>query len=79
MEKIEKSDLKVPDAADVDMDGKVTSTDARLTLQVAVNKITKNAVSSPEALDVDGDGKVSSTDARLMLQMAVGKIKSFQG
>jgi len=63
-------------AGDVNGDGRVDSTDARLVLQYAVGKIdaAKLAVG---AADVDGNNKVDSTDARLILQYAVGKIKGF--
>jgi len=61
---------------DVNGDGKVDSTDARLTLQYAVKKITASAL-SVGAADVNGDGKVDSTDARLILQYAVKKITTF--
>ena len=57
---------------DVDGDGKVTSTDARLALQAAVGKVTlteKQAI----AADQNGDGTVDSTDARQILQKAVKK------
>jgi len=59
---------------DVDGDGKITSTDARLTLQLSVGKIRPEELKNAAAADVDGDGKVTSTDARLLLQVAVGKI-----
>ena len=62
---------------DVDGDGKVTSTDARLVLQLSVNKIRETALKNPAVADVDGDGKVSSTDARLILQYSVKKIDQF--
>ena len=62
---------------DADGDGKITSTDARLTLQLSVNKINGSEVADPAALDIDGDGKVTSTDARLVLQYAVGKLKDW--
>ena len=65
------------DPGDADGDGKITSTDARLALQIAVNKIDRSSVSKPAALDVDGDGGVTSTDARLILQFSVGKIDAF--
>ena len=65
------------DAGDVDGDGKVTSTDARLTLQLAVEKIDREDLAYPAAADVDGDGKVTSTDARMILQYSVGKIDGF--
>ncbi|MBE6757957.1 MAG: hypothetical protein E7552_05350 [Ruminococcaceae bacterium] len=61
---------------DVDGSGRVDSTDARLTLQYAVQKITADALDLATA-DVDGSGRVDSTDARLILQYAVQKIDSF--
>ena len=63
-------------AGDVDGNGKIDSTDARLVLQLAVGKIQQNTIIYAAA-DVDGNGKVDSTDARLILQYAVGKIKTF--
>ena len=62
---------------DVDGDGKVTSTDARLTLQLSVGKIRETDVENPAAADVDGQEGVTSTDARLILQKSVGKIDKF--
>jgi hypothetical protein len=62
---------------DGDGDGKVTSTDARLTLQLSVNKIRESDLTVPAAADADHDGKVTSTDARLILQYSVGKIKDW--
>ena len=70
---------------DFDRDGKITSTDARCVLQVAVGKY--NGSTGPEDLsadgfllaDVDGDEKITTTDARLILQAAVGKITLFPG
>lgn len=61
---------------DVNTDGKVDSTDARLVLQYAVEKITASALDLDVA-DVSGDGKTDSTDARLILQYAVKKIDKF--
>lgn len=58
---------------DVNGNGIVNSTDARLTLQYAVGK----AIPTPldlTAADVDQNGKVDSTDARLILQYTVRKI-----
>lgn len=60
----------------VDGNGKVDSTDARLVLQYAVKKIDVAALNVTTA-DVDGSGKVDSTDARLILQFAVKKIDTF--
>ncbi len=61
---------------DVDKNGTVNSTDARLVLQYAVGKIGDSALFLATA-DVNGDGTINSTDARLILQFAVGKIHSF--
>ena len=66
----------VAEMGDVNGDGKIDSTDARLTLQFAVRKISATALDAQLA-DVDGNGKIDSTDARLILQYAVGKIQSF--
>jgi len=63
-------------AGDVNGDGVIDSTDARLVLQYAVGKIDAAALNTAAA-DVNGDNKVDSTDARLILQHAVGKIKEF--
>ncbi|MBE6758241.1 MAG: hypothetical protein E7552_06835 [Ruminococcaceae bacterium] len=60
---------------DADGNGTVTSTDARLTLQYAVQKI--DSLPNKAAADVDGNGTVNSTDARLILQYAVMKIDKF--
>jgi hypothetical protein len=57
---------------DVDGDGDITSTDARLALQAAVGKVDLSE-DEAAAADVDGDGEVTSTDARLILQESVGK------
>ena len=61
---------------DVNGDDKVDSTDARITLQRAVNKITSSALDMDMA-DVNGDNRVDSTDARIILQYAVNKISKF--
>jgi len=58
---------------DVDGSGSVDSTDARVTLQYAVQKI-DGATLNLTAADVDGSGHVDSTDARIILQYAVRKI-----
>ncbi len=60
---------------DVDGNGTVNSTDARLVLQYAVKKIA--ALPNAGVADVDGNGDVNSTDARLILQYAVKKIHKF--
>ena len=58
---------------DADDDGKVTSTDARLTLQVAADKIGLDGLNS-KMMNVDGDDAITTTDARLILQCAAEKI-----
>lgn len=62
---------------DINNDGQINTTDARLALQYAVDKI---GMSEEEwiAGDVNLDEKVNTTDARLILQYAVGKIHDFQ-
>ena len=57
-------------------DGEVTTTDARMILQVFSGKLESDTINA-RAADVDGDGKVTSTDARLVLQYVVGKITEF--
>ena len=61
---------------DVDGDGQITSTDARLTLQFYAGKIGEDDLILAAA-DVDGDGTITSTDARLILQYYAGKIEDF--
>lgn len=61
---------------DVDGNGTVDSTDARLLLQYAVGKVDASAIDLAAA-DVDGSGTADSTDARWILQYAVGKIHGF--
>ena len=56
---------------DADMDGKVTSADARLTLRIAVGLDIVTPVTKAAA-DMDGDVYVSSADARLVLRTSVG-------
>lgn len=62
---------------DIDKDGQITSTDARLALQYYAGKIQATDSLDLKAADVDGDEKVTSTDARLILQRYVGKIEQF--
>ncbi len=61
---------------DVNGDGKVDSTDARLILQLYAKKISADAITVGVA-DVNGDGKIDSTDARLILQFYAKKIDTF--
>lgn len=56
---------------DADLDGKITSADARLVLRCAVGLDQVSGV--PQILsDADGDGKITSADARIVLRAAVG-------
>ncbi len=61
---------------DVNGDGKIDSTDARLILQYYAKKIGEGDLNTGMA-DVNGDGKVDSTDARLILQLYAKKITEF--
>ena len=63
--------------ADLNGDGKVDSTDARLTLQYAVGKLNNQTLPNANRGDVNRDGNVDSTDARLILQYTVGKFTHF--
>ena len=61
---------------DVDEDGEITSTDARLVLQHYAGKIGDEDMNIDWA-DVDADGEITSTDARLILQKYAGKVETF--
>lgn len=61
-------------SGDVNGDGKVNTTDARLALQHAAGRVKLTAEQQATA-DVDGNGKVNTTDARQILQKAVKKTK----
>lgn len=76
----EPDEPDVPDDAlgDVNGDGGVDSTDARLILQYYAQKIAAEALDL-NAADVNGDGGVDSTDARLILQLYAQKITSVGG
>ena len=75
LEAAEKA-LPKRDLGDINNDGKVDTTDARLALQYAVGKIPLDDGQLGLG-DVNADGKVDTTDARLILQKAVGKIDQF--
>ena len=64
--------LRLQMGGDVDGDGAITSTDARLVLQYAVEKVSDKDLNTAIA-DMDEDGSITSTDARLILQYVVGK------
>lgn len=61
---------------DVNADGAVNTTDARMVLQYAVGKLADSELNLQLA-DVSADAEVNTTDARLILQYAVGKIAEF--
>ncbi len=63
----------VPDSkkGDIDGDGAITSSDARLTLRAAVGLETLTEEIS-KLIDVDKDSAITASDARLILRAAVG-------
>lgn len=72
-EVIEKTDVGSVKLGDVNHDGKITSSDARLALRRAVGLETYAAGSVEfKACDVNKDNKVTAADARLILRGAVG-------
>jgi len=54
---------------DVNGDGRVTTADAVIVLEMAISSEWK------EVADVNGDGRVTSLDALMILQAATGKIE----
>ena len=66
----------VLELGDINDDGKVDSSDARMILQAEVGLITFIQVQQ-EAGNVDGIGETDSSDARMILQYEVGLIKQF--
>lgn len=60
----------VPGSGDVNGDGRVNSSDARLVLQFTVSLAVLNGAQQ-EAADLDANGAVNSSDARAILQRAV--------
>lgn len=67
---IPKVDTALMIDGDIDGNGVVDSTDARLALQYAVDKISLTEWQIIRG-DVNSDGKIDTTDARLILQMAI--------
>ncbi len=61
---------------DVDRNGDVDSSDARLALQSSVSKVDLDEVQAILA-DVDDNQTIDSSDARMMLQFAVQKLDGF--
>ena len=61
---------------DVNGDGKIDTTDAKLIMQLDLNLIDETEM-TVEAADVNGDGKVDTTDAKLIMQLDLGLIQEF--
>ena len=72
--------LNVPDAilGDVNGDGLVDTTDAKLVMQYDLALIDDSGLDLSVA-DVNGDGKVDTTDAKLIMQLDLGLIPDFNG
>lgn len=62
---------------DVDGDGTVNASDARLALRCAVQLETLRQ-NAADAADVDADGKITASDARMILRVSV-RLDSFRG
>lgn len=60
---------------DVNLDGRINSSDALVVLQTAVGKNVYIAPQGRLNADPNGDTKINSSDALIMLQISVGKIK----
>ena len=61
---------------DVNGDGAVDTTDAKLIMQYDLGLIDETALTL-EAADVNGDGAVDTTDAKLVMQLDLGLIEEF--
>ena len=61
---------------DVNGDGKVDTTDAKLIMQYDLGIIDETALNLSVA-DVNGDGKIDTTDAKLIMQLDLGIITEF--
>lgn len=62
---------------DIDADGRITASDARLALRFSVG-LEKFDTETKYCADVDGDGKVNSSDARVLLRYSVGLEEGFR-
>lgn len=60
---------------DINGDGKISSMDALIILNISVGKEVDLPVEAMSKIDTNGDGKVSSMDALIVLNISVGKIK----
>lgn len=67
----EKGDVITFTDGDINLDGKVNATDARLALRYGAKLETLTATQLKNA-DVNNDGKVNSSDARLILRFSAG-------
>ncbi len=67
----EHPDEMVIGMGDVDGDGRVTASDARLILRAAAQIVTLTMEQEANA-DVDNDGKVTAFDARIVLRVSAG-------
>jgi len=65
-----------PLLGDVNSDGKIDTSDARLILQSIVDKVNLTDTQK-KAADVNKDGYIDTTDARMVLQFIVKKIEGF--
>ena len=63
---------------DVNGDGQVDTTDAKLVMQYDLGLVDKTALILVAA-DVNGDGNVDTTDAKLIMQLDLGLIDQFPG
>ena len=61
---------------DVNGDGKVDTTDAKLVMQYDLDLIDETGLELAAA-DVNGDGQVDTTDAKLIMQLDLGLINTF--
>lgn len=73
---IAESETLDEDIGDVNQDGKVNLTDAKLVMQHYNGAKTLNSQQKKNA-DVNGDGKVNLTDAKLIMQYYNGEIAEF--
>ena len=68
-EKVEKITEEPVLRGDVDGNGKVNATDARLALRIAA-KLEKPTAEHIKRGDLNGDGKITSKEARMILRFA---------
>ena len=66
---LKEAELPVPN--DVDLDGKLTTEDARAALRAAL-ELDSLGIVAKNAADLDADGRITTEDARLLLRAALG-------